>query len=128
MSDLGCTHIALTVSQLDNSIGFYQRYAQMNVVHQREGVCWLSDGRRKFVIVLLQQDDPVVALKADNHLGFAVKDIKEVDRLCQMARHDGCLQAGPEDAAPPIGYWCYISDPDGHTIEFSYGQDVEAHT
>ena len=79
-------------------------------------------------LVLLQQNKALERLKADNHLGFAVKDTAEVDRLCAMARQDGCLQEGPEDAGPPIGYWCYISDPDGHTVEFSFGQDVESHS
>ncbi len=39
---------------------------------------------------------------------------------------------GPIDSGPPVGYWGYIVDPDGHNLELSYGQEVgltiERHT
>jgi catechol 2,3-dioxygenase-like lactoylglutathione lyase family enzyme len=35
MIDIGLTHIALPVSNLDRSIAFYARYADMQVVHRR---------------------------------------------------------------------------------------------
>ena len=31
---------------------------------------------------------------------------------------------GPVDSGPPVGYWAYIVDPDGHNLEISYGQEV----
>ena len=35
MSDLGFTHVALSVRNLADSIAFYTRYARMRLVHQR---------------------------------------------------------------------------------------------
>ena len=31
---------------------------------------------------------------------------------------------GPIDSGPPVGYWGYIVDPDGHNLEISFGQEV----
>jgi hypothetical protein len=31
---------------------------------------------------------------------------------------------GPRDYGPPVGYWAFLSDPDGHTVEISHGQEV----
>ena len=31
---------------------------------------------------------------------------------------------GPFDDGPPVGYWAYVVDPDGHNLEISYGQEV----
>jgi hypothetical protein len=31
---------------------------------------------------------------------------------------------GPTDSGYPVGYWALLSDPDGHTLELSYGQEV----
>jgi hypothetical protein len=31
---------------------------------------------------------------------------------------------GPIDSGPPVGYWGYIVDPDGHNLELSFGQEV----
>src|SRR3546814_2610309 len=60
-ADLGFTHIALVVADMEASLAFYADYANMHVVHRRNGqgrgdvVAWISDGTRPFVIVLIQQ-------------------------------------------------------------------------
>jgi catechol 2,3-dioxygenase-like lactoylglutathione lyase family enzyme len=59
-------------------------------------------------------------------LGVACECREEVDRLCNQAHSEGILLKGPIDSAPPVGYWAYIRDPDGHTLEISYGQDIES--
>ena len=131
MSDIGLTHIALAVSELDASIAFYGKYAGMKLVHRRPadegegGVAWVSDLTRPFVIVLAHLpgvDDP--PLGPFGHLGVACTSRDEVDRLANLAKQDGCLIKGPEDYGPPVGYWAYIADPDGNVLEVSYGQDV----
>ncbi len=60
MTDLGLTHVALPVSNLNASIAFYEQYAHMQVVHRRTdaatgtNVAWISDHTRPFVIVLIE--------------------------------------------------------------------------
>ena len=121
---MGLTHVALPVRDLDASIDFYARYAQMQVVHRREGVVWLSDRTRPFVIVLMQGGEVAHPLRPAAHLGVACASRAEVDRLCALARGEKRLVGGPEDYGPPVGYWAFLSDPDGHTLEISHGQDV----
>jgi catechol 2,3-dioxygenase-like lactoylglutathione lyase family enzyme len=130
MSDLGLTHVALPVSNLDASIAFYAAYARMQVVHRRTdaenraGVAWLSDRTRPFVIVLIETtkvDNPLLPFA---HLGIGCVSREEVDRLCDQARNEGRLRSGPTDSGYPVGYWAFIADPDGHTLEVSFGQEV----
>ena len=123
MSDLGLTHVALPVRDLDASIGFYARYAQMQVVHRRDSVVWLSDRTRPFVIVLMASET-VRPLEPFAHLGVACVSREEVDRLCGLARAEDVLVSGPADYGPPVGYWAFLRDPDGHTLEVSFGQEV----
>lgn len=124
MPDLGLTHIALPVSSLDASIGFYARYAAMQVVHRRPGVAWLSDKTRPFVIVLVESTIVAHPLLPLAHLGVAVASREEVNRLSDLARSEACLVYEPEDAGPPVGYFAFIRDPDGHTLELAHGQEV----
>jgi catechol 2,3-dioxygenase-like lactoylglutathione lyase family enzyme len=124
MSDIGLTHVALPVRDLDASIAFYARYARMQVVHRREGVVWLSDRTRPFVIVLMGGSEVEHPLRPAAHLGVACESRAEVDRLSALAREEKSLVDGPQDYGPPVGYWAFLSDPDGHTLEISYGQDV----
>jgi len=124
MSDIGLTHIALPVSSLEASILFYAQYANMSVVHSRPGVVWVSDRTRPFAIVLIETSGEIKPLLPMAHLGVGVSSHAEVDRLCQLASQNHCLVREAEQMEPPVGYWALIRDPDGHTLEVSYGQDL----
>jgi len=127
--DRGLTHVALTVSDLGASTAFYREYANFQIVHERHdhetgGVVWISDLTRPFVLVLIEVDEPSHPLGGSNHLGVAVPSRDEVDRLAAKARADGRLLMGPIDGGYPVGYWAFIADPDGHSLEVSFGQEV----
>lgn len=130
MVDLGLTHVALPVTQVDRSINFYAQFAGMQVVHRRldastgVDVVWLSDHTRPFVIVLIGASPVATPLLPLAHLGVACASRQQVDQLCQAARSQGVLQQGPHDQGYPVGYWAFLSDPDGHTLELSYGQEI----
>ena len=130
MIDIGLTHIALPVSDVDKSIEFYSKYAGMQVVHRRidaaagVAVVWLSDGTRPFVIVLIQTNSVHPVLSPLAHLGVGCKSREYMDSLCDSARQEGVLVDEPKDSGYPIGYWAFLRDPDGHTLELSYGQEI----
>ena len=131
MSDLGFTHIALVVRDLEASITFYARFANMHVIHRREGsdddnaVAWIGDGTRPFVIVLIHMADrQETPLGPVGHLGVACASRAEVDRLATKALAEGILLRQPEDWGAPVGYFANITDPDGNVLEVSHGQDV----
>ena len=130
MTDVGLTHVGLLTSNPDASVAFYAKYAAMRVVHRRVDaesgptVLWLGDGTRPFVIVLIESAQVTAPLLPITHLGVGCRSRDEVDRLCAEARSDGCLQSGPTDSGYPIGYWAFLADPDGNTLELSYGQEV----
>ena len=130
MIDRGLTHVALPVTDLAASIDFYGRYAAMKVVHDRVDpasggrVAWLSDGTRPFVIVLIEAeavDHPLVPI---SHLGVGCASREEVDQLAAQANAEGRPVWGPTQSPPPVGYWVLISDPDHHTLELSFGQEI----
>jgi catechol 2,3-dioxygenase-like lactoylglutathione lyase family enzyme len=130
MSDLGLTHVALPVSNLDASIAFYAKYARMQVVHRRTDaetgteVAWISDRTRPFVVVLIEVPKVEHPLLPFAHLGVGCASRDEVDRLCEQAQSEGCLRFGPLDSGYPVGYWALIADPDDHTLEVSFGQEI----
>ncbi|AXU96492.1 bleomycin resistance protein [Erwinia persicina] len=130
--DVGFTHVAFEVQDLQKSIDFYQRYAGMQVVHQREPgvpeaekVAWLSDLTRPFALVLVQtavrRDTP---LGPFGHLGVACATREEIDRKVALAEKEGVLRKAPVQFPEPVGYWAFFADPDGNTLELSYGQQV----
>jgi catechol 2,3-dioxygenase-like lactoylglutathione lyase family enzyme len=129
-TDLGLTHVALPVTDVETSVEFYRRYADMHVVHHRRDddtkttVVWLSDRTRPFVIVLIEQSVVSHSLGGFAHLGIGCESRAEVDRRCARAREEGREVFGPTDSGEPVGYWAIIADPDGHNVELSHGQEV----
>ncbi len=130
MNDIGLTHVALTVSNIERSIDFYARYAGMEVVHRRTDatagveVVWLSDLTRPFAIVLIRSEPVRTVLSPISHLGVGCRSREEVDSLCERAREERILVSEPTDSGYPVGYWAFLRDPDGHTLELSYGQEI----
>lgn len=130
MADLGFTHVALPVRDIDASVAFYAKYAAMKVVHRRTDanagntVVWLSDGTRPFAIVLIETREVRNPLLPIAHLGVGCASRAEVERLVEEAKGEGRPTIGPVDAPYPVGYFALISDPDQHTLELSHGQEV----
>jgi catechol 2,3-dioxygenase-like lactoylglutathione lyase family enzyme/ketosteroid isomerase-like protein len=128
--DRGLTHIALPVLDVDRSSEFYAKYAGMQIVHRRidaetgVAVVWLSDRTRPFVLVLIQKETVHPVLSPLAHLGVGCNSRAELDALCDAARRAGVLLQEPKDSGYPIGYWAFLRDPDGHTLELSYGQEI----
>jgi catechol 2,3-dioxygenase-like lactoylglutathione lyase family enzyme len=129
MTDLGLTHVALPCADLDRTIAFYREYADMDVVHERSSdesdrVAWLSDKTRPFVIVFLETQNIPHPLGPFSHLGVGLASRAEVDARVAKAKAAGIAVEGPYDSGPPVGYWVFLKDPDGHTLELTYGQEV----
>lgn len=131
MADIGFSHIALPVTDLGASVAFYGRYAHMRVVHRRtqamhEGkdIAWLSDGTRAFALVLAEVDSVEAPLGPFAHLGVACATRGELERLCAVAQSEGVLRESPRDTGGPAGTLAMLDDPDGHTLELSFGQEV----
>ncbi len=130
MTDIGLSHIALAVTDMDATIDFYERYAKMKIVHERTSeesgkrIVWLSDKTRPFAVVFIEEESAEPILRPSAHLGVGCESREEVDRLCDMARAENVLVREPEDSGYPVGYWAFLRDPDGHSLELAFGQEV----
>ncbi len=71
-----------------------------------------------------EHDGPAGSLAGFSHLGVGCETRQEVERRCELARGEGRTVLGPLDSGPPVGYWAFITDPDGNNLELSHGQEV----
>ncbi len=124
------THLALHVRDLDASIAFYRDFCGLVTVHERgrdrDCVVWLAEpGRRDLAFVLMPGGlSQPQAEKDYSHLGFALASRAAVDTVAERARALDLLLWAPREEPYPVGYYCGVRDPDGHAIEFSYGQPL----
>ena len=107
--DIGLTHIAFAVRDVEASIAFYEHYLGMQVVHERPSengrgrIVWMSDLTRPFVVVLAPSATPDPPLGPFGHLGVGLPSRADVDRLASEAAAEGRLRMGPTDSGPPVG-------------------------
>ena len=129
------THIALHVKDIDLSSDFYQQWCGMNEVDRRVSdrtgttVVWLAcQGQEDdFVIVLIDgADDEQVETGRERmrHIGFSLPERSDVQAMAEKAKESGILHWDYKDFPFPVGTLCAVSDPDGHIVEFSYGQPL----
>lgn len=125
------THLALHVTDIDACIVFYRRYCGMQITHERQTdsqrIVWLAEpGRETDFIFVLMNGGSDLELASDDyrHFGFAVQSRDEIDRIASVARSHGDLLWEPRDEPYPVGYYCGLRDPNGNSVEFSYGQPL----
>lgn len=123
------THITITVADMERSIEFYRGMCGLGVVRDRRreggGTVWLGydppEGEDpSFVLVLMEGG---VTDRLD-HFGFQCDSRGEVDRIADAARAREILVHAPQDSGGSVGYWTIIRDPDGHMVEFTFGQPL----
>jgi catechol 2,3-dioxygenase-like lactoylglutathione lyase family enzyme len=133
------THIALAVKDVDASIAWYERYTHLSLLARAEDAdgksAWIGDAANAdspFVLVVGQfyeGHDPFAPAKHHPlapfaHIGIELPSKAAVDEMAAKAKEGGCLALGPMQMPKQIGYICFLKDPDGNTIEFSYDQGV----
>jgi len=133
------THIALCVKDIDASIAWYERFTHLSLLTRGEDKdgknAWLGDSSQPdspFVLVLGQfyeGHDPFAPaphppLGPFAHMGIELPTKAAVDEVAGRAREEGCLALGPLQMPKQIGYVCFVKDPDGNTVEFSFDQGV----
>ena len=124
------THITINCSNLERSVDFYTSICGLTIVRDRrlEGRhnVWLGPSTRPgedplFVLVIVQDE---VKSRFD-HFGFQCDSREEVDRIAELARQQDTLVESPVDVGGVVGYFTMIRDPDGHLVEFTYGQPLK---
>ena len=125
------THIALHVCDQQACIEFYESYAGLYLIHDRQSggkrVVWLAEQGKEttFILVLIPGGPGRNQIAEDfSHLGFAVAAHADVDRIAERARANDILAWEPREEPYPVGYYCGVRDPDGNFVEFSYGQPL----
>lgn len=133
------THIAFAVKDVDASVAWYERFTHLRVLARNEDKdgknAWLGDAtmaENPFILVIGQfyeGHDPFAPavhhpMGPFAHIGIELPTKEAVEQIAAEAKAGGCLALGPMQMAKHIGYICFLKDPDGNTIEYSFDQGV----
>jgi len=124
------THITINCSDIDASVAFYTSFCGLTIVRDRriEGRhnVWLGPATKQgedptFVLVMVQEE---VKARLD-HFGFQCDSRAEVERLAELALTQNILVQPPLEVGGVVGYFITVRDPDGHLVEFTFGQPLK---
>jgi lactoylglutathione lyase len=122
------THITINASDLDASVDFYTSLCGLSIVRDRrlEGHnVWLGAatpaGEDPVFVLVIVQDEVKARL---DHFGFQCDTRQEVDRIAELARQQDILVEPPIEVGGVVGYFAMVRDPDGHIVEFTFGQPL----
>jgi catechol 2,3-dioxygenase-like lactoylglutathione lyase family enzyme len=124
------THITINCSNLERSIDFYTNLCGLTIVRDRrpEGGhnVWLGPPTKEgedalFVLVIVEDE---IKFRLD-HFGFQCDTRQEIDRIAQLAREQNILVQPPTYYGGIVGYFTTVRDPDGHIVEFTFGQPLK---
>lgn len=124
------THVTFTVSNFERSIAFYRDVCELDVVRDRrqEGgsTVWLGPrgidkANPPFVFVI---EEGEVTDRLD-HLAFQCDTRDEIEVKANLGRALNALHREPRDAGGSVGCYTMLRDPDGHIVEFTYGQPIK---
>lgn len=125
------THVALLVSDVDKTADFYIKYCGLKVQERRIDpktgyrVIWLGQNTNFVIVAFENKNKPIQSItKPLSHLGFSLNSKEEVDQIANVAKEEGLLNYGPVYFDKDVGYICEILDPDGNSVEFSFGQKL----
>ncbi|MGD0867322.1 MAG: VOC family protein [Rhizomicrobium sp.] len=133
------THIAFAVKDVDASIDWYEKFTHLRLLARGEDKdgknAWLGDSSKSdspFILVIgqfFEGHDPFAPaahppMGPFAHIGIELPSKQAVDDIAAKAKAAGYLALGPMQMPKQIGYICFIKDPDGNTIEYSYDQGV----
>jgi len=133
------THLALHVNDIEAMIAWYEKYTHLSVLLREEDEdgynAWMGDRdntENPFILVMgqfFEGHDPFApaehpALGPFAHIGIEMPDKAAVEATAAKAKADGCLVLGPQQMPKRIGYICFLRDPEGNMVEFSYDQGV----
>ncbi|HVE45651.1 MAG TPA: VOC family protein [Acidimicrobiales bacterium] len=120
------THLALPVTDLKRSTEFYQRWASLEIEpglsHPVEdgSMVRLTDKSGSFALMLVKSRD-VVPLAGTGHIGVSLDSDEQVTTVAEAAASEGFRTLDSEARPGPLGLSAFISDPDGHQVEFYHG-------
>jgi len=124
------THITINCSNIDTAVEFYTSLCGLSIVRDRrlEGRhnVWLgpatAPGEDPIFVLVIVQDEVKARL---DHFGFQCDSREEVDRIAALARERNILVEPPTDVGGVVGYFTSVRDPDGHVVEFTFGQPLK---
>jgi 2,3-dihydroxy-p-cumate/2,3-dihydroxybenzoate 3,4-dioxygenase len=113
-------HVVLKVAEFERACDFYQRVLGLAVSDQIDGlVCFMRCNAYHHGIGIAKAVAPLL-----HHVNFMVSEVDDIGKaIARFAKKDVPIVNGPGRHPPSGSMFLYFLDPDGMTVEYSFGME-----
>lgn len=113
-------HVVLKVPDFPAACDFYQRVLELKVSDQIDGlVCFMRLNEWHHGIGIAKAAAPLL-----HHVNFMVSEVDDIGKaIARFGKKDVPIVNGPGRHPPSGSMFLYFLDPDGMTVEYSFGME-----
>jgi len=115
----GLTHIALAVKDLDQTLAFYQKVFDVQVMYHKDDFLQVTTPGANDIIVFEQKKADYGKTGGIAHFGFRLRNMKDIDEMAMRIRSAGGTIVDQGEFVPGEPY-IFFKDPDGYEVEIWY--------
>ena len=115
----GLTHIAMAVKDLDQTLAFYQKVFEVEVMYYKDDFLQVRTPGANDIIVFEKKKADYGKTGSIAHFGFRLRSAKDIDEMANRIKRAGGTITDQGEFVPGEPY-IFFKDPDGYEVEICY--------
>jgi len=115
----GLTHIAIAVKDLGQTLAFYQKVFDVEVMYHKDDFLQVTTPGAKDIIVFEKKKAEHGSTGGIAHFGFRLRKARDIDEMARRIRLAGGTIIDQGEFVPGEPY-IFFKDPDGYDVEICY--------
>jgi len=115
----GLTHIAIAVKDLDETLRFYQKVFEVEVMYHNDDFLQVTTPGANDIIVFEKKKADYGKTGGIAHFGFRLRKAEDIDKMAKRIKSAGGTIIDKGEFVPGEPY-IFFKDPDGYEIEICY--------
>jgi len=115
----GLTHIAMAVKDLDQTLAFYQKVFEVEVMYYQDDFLQVTTPGANDIIVFEKKKADYGKTGSIAHFGFRLRSAKDIDEMANRIKTAGGTITDQGEFVPGEPY-IFFKDPDGYEVEICY--------
>jgi catechol 2,3-dioxygenase-like lactoylglutathione lyase family enzyme len=116
----GLTHLAISVSNIDQTLQFYQKVFGMQVMYHEKNMIQLTTPGCNDILVFEENKNHLIGTTGGiAHIGFRLREPEDIGEMNEKIIQAGGTIIDKGDFVPGSPY-IFFKDPDGYVVEVWY--------
>jgi len=115
----GLTHIAIAVKDLDQTLAFYQKVFEVEVMYHKDDFLQVTTPGANDIIVFEKKKADYGKTGGIAHFGFRLRSPEDIEEMAKRIKAAGATITDQGEFVPGEPY-IFFKDPNGYEVEIWY--------